>query len=51
MSSPSFEDERIAMFDSFCKEVSRNFIKDLARKEERRMKLRYGWNCIRIIRI
>lgn len=38
MSSPSFEDERIAMFDSFCKEVSRNFIKDLARKEERRMK-------------
>lgn len=38
MSSPSFEDELIAMFDSFCKEASRNFIKDLARKEERRMK-------------
>ena len=28
MPSPSYDDRLIAMFDSYCKEVSRNYIKD-----------------------
>ncbi len=38
MPSPSYDDRLIAMFDSYCKEVSRNYIKDLVRKNERRGK-------------
>lgn len=38
MLSPSIEEQIIAMFDRFCKKVSENFIRDLARKEVRRMK-------------
>ena len=38
MPSPSYDDRLIAMFDSYCKEVSRNCIKDLVRKNERRGK-------------
>lgn len=38
MPSPSYDERLIAMFDSYCKEVSRNCIKDLVRKNERRGK-------------
>ena len=38
MPSPSYDDRLIAMFDSYCKEVSRNYVKDLVRKNERRGK-------------
>lgn len=38
MPSLSYDDRLIAMFDSYCKEVSRNYIKDLVRKNERRGK-------------
>lgn len=38
MPSPSYDDRLIAMFDSYCKEVSRNYIKDLVRKNDRRGK-------------
>lgn len=38
MPSPSYDDRLIAMFDSYCKEVSRNYIKDLVRKNERQGK-------------
>lgn len=36
MVSPSYEDRICAMFDSFCKTVSRNFYRDLLRAEKRR---------------
>lgn len=36
MVSPSYEDRICAMFDSFCKTVSRNFYRDLLRAENRR---------------
>lgn len=38
MPSPSYDDRLTAMFDSFCKEVSRNYVRDLVRKNERRGK-------------
>lgn len=38
MSSPSYEDRFLATFDSFCKTVSRNFIRDLICASERRNK-------------
>lgn len=36
MVSPSYEDRICAMFDSFCKTVSRNYYRDLLRAEKRR---------------
>ena len=36
MTSPSDEKRICAMFDSFCKKVSRNYLRDLERAEERR---------------
>lgn len=36
MLSPSYEDRICAMFDSFCKTVSRNYYRDLLRAEKRR---------------
>ncbi|MDD2981665.1 MAG: sigma-70 family RNA polymerase sigma factor [Hespellia sp.] len=38
MPSPSYEERICAMFDSFCKTVSRNFVRDLQRKENNRSK-------------
>lgn len=38
MTSPSDEKRICAMFDSFCKKVSRNYLRDLERAEERRDK-------------
>ena len=38
MPSPSNEDRICAMFDSFCKKVSRNFLIDLQRANESRKK-------------
>lgn len=38
MPSPSYDDQLCAMFDSFCKEASRNYVRDLQRAEERRAK-------------
>ena len=38
MPSSSYDDRLIAIFGSFCKEVSRNYIKYLVRKNERRGK-------------
>ena len=36
MVSPSYMDRICAMFDSFCKTVSRNYYRDLLRAEKRR---------------
>ena len=38
MLSPSNEDRIFAMFDSFCKTVSRNFVRNLDRAENNRNK-------------
>lgn len=38
MSSPSYEDRICAMFDSFTKAVSRNFVRNLERAENNRDK-------------
>lgn len=38
MLSPSNEDRICAMFDSFCKTVSRNFVRNLDRAEDNRDK-------------
>lgn len=38
MPSPSYEERICAMFDAFSKKVSRNFIRDLQRKEKNQNK-------------
>lgn len=38
MASPSYEKRICAMFDSFCKSVSRNFVRNLNRTENNRSK-------------